>query len=413
MIISCLIGTLFISGCTTEATNASPTKPPTASGNESPLQTQVSSPFDPRTIKEGTSIAGLTVTKVETSPATPMNKELYVDRAYLDFSGQLEVQGTFRYFPQESEVLGGEILFQVDKNVSFPRMKVSDNDSYARPDQIVLQFQNESEKGNFGSPGSEGKATLILSDFKIRFEQSDIKDTARPLKMIELEDIEPTPQQPDSSENTPGGKEFAELKEYVEKAKNGTASKYEIILASELSKRLAILRLDTKTENWLKEQQAIFSKLVPESVVYFGESKSGIRFVAIAQATKNTQFIYKDAVSKIRKSEDEYDFLLDLAQYTMRTESYFGVDLYAEDETGSLKEIKLDNVYLKEDNEVFPSLPNPHHAQIDKVLSMYNRTLNDDPVIPNRTWKLYLFEGGVLLPQIVVEYNGEQIKLAN
>ncbi|RNB89500.1 hypothetical protein EDM56_09900 [Brevibacillus fluminis] len=76
---------------------------------------------------------------------------------------------------------------------------------FSHSGQIVLQFQSEDEKEKFGAPGTSGKAKLVLSDINIRFAQSDVTDTARPLRIVERESSA-SPLHPVAPENTKGEK---------------------------------------------------------------------------------------------------------------------------------------------------------------------------------------------------------------
>ncbi|MGE5703871.1 MAG: hypothetical protein ACM32O_15200 [Clostridia bacterium] len=434
-----LLSVIFVMGCTstspsviqttsggdpttgTSIQTPSPSTQPssvhtTSPSNPSPHSTSQTNNirvFDPRTIKVGDEVANLKVTRVDVIPVSPMNQPHFIDGAYIDFAGQVEVEGDFHYYPLENEVLGGQIVFNVDKEADFPRMKTSDDDAYSRHDDIVLRFENDSDKVLFGSPGSEGRARLVLTDFLIRYEQSDIKDSARPIQIINVEKKLTMSEKPDDLDYAAGGQELTEFVDSIEKAQKGKASTYDLLLAMKQAVRLSTLNLSTSTQKWVKDQQNALAKLLPESVVYFGCSKSSVCFTAIAQVTRITQEIYKEAVGLIRNSPDELDFLADIATYTMRDELFYAVDLFAEDLTTIHKDIQVDDLYLTEDDVDYPYLTNTNKIQIDEVLSKYKRTLHDENLIPTNTWKLYIFNGGISNPQITVVYNGEHIQLSN
>ncbi|WP_167569104.1 hypothetical protein [Brevibacillus migulae] len=45
------------------------------------------------------------------TPVTSMNEELYFDAATVEFTGEVEVAGTYEYMPSEHETMGNQIYF--------------------------------------------------------------------------------------------------------------------------------------------------------------------------------------------------------------------------------------------------------------------------------------------------------------
>ncbi|WP_139491538.1 hypothetical protein [Brevibacillus dissolubilis] len=194
---------MFLSACSSNPTVKStpvekvPANSPVKSAQ--PSNTIQANDFDPRTVKAGDQIASLVVASVETAPASSLNADSYVDAAKIQFDGEIKVKGTYRYHSLESETQSGKILFEVDRTESFPRMKLSDNPQMQRSDSIVLTFKKENEKQQFGPPGSEGEATLVLSNYQVRYSQTDEKDTADVSQIVAVTTTsQPDPRQDES-----------------------------------------------------------------------------------------------------------------------------------------------------------------------------------------------------------------------
>ncbi|MCP1311471.1 FG-GAP repeat protein [Paenibacillus tyrfis] len=76
----------------------------------------------------------------------------------------------------EREYLGGEIVFQVEENQNFPEIKIRNTPEEIRADEWIVLSLDEETKRKFGPPGSEGKATLAVSNYKIQYGPMEISD---------------------------------------------------------------------------------------------------------------------------------------------------------------------------------------------------------------------------------------------
>jgi|GEM_PF-2546784 len=169
---------LFLTGCSLMGGSS-------AASKES-QSTSTSLEFDPRKVQKGQKIAGIEIKDVRFSPVTSMNEGFYFDAATVEFAGEVEVAGTYEYMPSEHETMGNQIVFYIDETATFPKMKISEDKSKERFEGITLQFQTEEEKRSFGEPGTNGKATLRISDVTMRFAQSGVTDTASVKQIVSI-----------------------------------------------------------------------------------------------------------------------------------------------------------------------------------------------------------------------------------
>ncbi|MFB6366116.1 hypothetical protein ACFCP7_18960 [Paenibacillus elgii] len=142
--------------------------------------------FDPRKIEAGDKIGSMTVASYERIRTERSSEGEYVAQAFIQFTGEVEVTGAFKHYPLEREYLGGEIVFQVEENQNFPEMKIRNAPEEIRTDEWIVLSLDEETKRKFGPPGSEGKATLAISDYKIQYGPTEISDHAQLKKIVNL-----------------------------------------------------------------------------------------------------------------------------------------------------------------------------------------------------------------------------------
>lgn len=124
--------------------------------------------FDARNVKAGDMIAGLKVIKVEVHNASDEDYD-----AYVDFEGEVTVSGTFKH-NLDDEFLDHEISFTVDDESAEKLPKLAHDQRY-----VWFMFMNhdEAEKA-LGAAGTEGKATVIIKNYSIKYAHTEIWNTA-------------------------------------------------------------------------------------------------------------------------------------------------------------------------------------------------------------------------------------------
>jgi hypothetical protein len=142
------------------------TAPPVVAEKESNL-------FDARKIKAGDQVSGLRVSKVEVHNATDDDYD-----AYVDFEGEVTVSGTFKHNLND-EFLDHEISFKVDEESAARLPMLAHDQRY-----VWFMFMNhdDAEKA-LGAAGTEGKATVIIKNYSIKYAHTEIWNTADLIKV--------------------------------------------------------------------------------------------------------------------------------------------------------------------------------------------------------------------------------------
>ena len=187
---------------------------------------------------------------------------------------------------------------------------------------------------------------------------------------------------------------------------------YNLVIASD--KAIGILGcyknyLDSKDIAWVFKKYSQIKKSLDFSTIYFGYSKSGFHFIALAQPQMNHNFDYTDSMNKISGFETETSFLADILYLP---ESYYALDVYVEDLLGKRKVIKI-GISIEEEGETQIPIVDLKDSDLNALLSKYNRELIYSDSINSRKWKLYLFRKSVGFPTITVTHEGEEIVLSN
>ena len=137
------------------------TTPPAVEEKESNL-------FDARKVKTGDQIAGLKVSKVEVHNASDEDYD-----AYVDFEGEVTLSGTFKHNLND-DFLDHEVSFRVDKESEALLPKLAHDQRY-----VWFMFMNhdDAEKA-LGAAGIEGKATVTIKNYGIKYAHTEIWNTA-------------------------------------------------------------------------------------------------------------------------------------------------------------------------------------------------------------------------------------------
>ena len=176
-IVSLLLIVIMLAGCSqkpkqVEQPAPEPTKPAVeqkAEVNSPPVaEEEESNLFDARTVKAGDQIVGLKVTKVEVHNASDEDYD-----ANVDFEGEVTVSGTFKH-NLDDEFLDHEISFRVDEeSVALLPMLAHDQ----RYVWFMFMNHDEAEKA-LGAAGTEGKATVTIRNYSIKYAHTEIWNTA-------------------------------------------------------------------------------------------------------------------------------------------------------------------------------------------------------------------------------------------
>lgn len=129
---------------------------------------EASNIFDARKVKPGDQISGMKVIKVEVHNASDEDYD-----AYVNFEGEVTISGVFKHNLND-EFMDHEISFMVDDKSAELLPKLAH-------DQRIVWFMfmnhDEAEKA-FGSPGTEGEATVTIKNYSINYAHTEIWNTA-------------------------------------------------------------------------------------------------------------------------------------------------------------------------------------------------------------------------------------------
>lgn len=207
---------------------------------------------------------------------------------------------------------------------------------------------------------------------------------------------------------------LADFRFYNGKLQQGQ-SHYDLIMASDrengiLTAYRAFLS-ETEVTEIVKGKNDIEDSL-DFSTIYNGYSKSGLHFVVLAQPLMDHNFDYLEVMDRIRNYNGEGNFLANIG---FLPKSYYALDVFIEDLTGDNKDIKIGiSVYseLQKLGKQYP-LKNIKDLKLQELLTKSKRDLSDNDTFKSGDWKIYLFEKEVGWPDIVITYQGEEIKLSH
>lgn len=181
-ILSVFLIVMLLAGCSQKSKQVvqpvvEPTKPAmqeqnTEAATPPAVVEKESNLFDARKVKAGDQVAGLRVTKVEVHNAADDDYD-----AYVDFEGEVTISGTFKHYLND-DFLDNEITFNVDeKSAALLPMLAHDQ----RNVWFMFMNRDEAEK-ELGAAGTEGKATVTIKNYSIKYAHTEIWNTADLIK---------------------------------------------------------------------------------------------------------------------------------------------------------------------------------------------------------------------------------------
>ncbi|WP_126428767.1 hypothetical protein [Brevibacillus marinus] len=129
--------------------------------------------------KVGDVYAGMTLTSLDVN--------LETNDVTAQFTGEATITGTYEVIPDDDEFFSG-VSFEVD-SASIPQLPVLATDERDKKWFIFVNEDHDSLLAAFGNPqpGVKGKATVVISDYRINHLHKEIADTAKLVNVIRLE----------------------------------------------------------------------------------------------------------------------------------------------------------------------------------------------------------------------------------
>lgn len=134
--------------------------------------------FDPKQVRSGTAIGGMTVAAVNVQPASAGATGV---SGSVRFSGQAEVTGSYRAHFDYPEVKQPCFWVDVESWPKLPR---------ARGDQRIVWFCFDNAQqaiAQLGALGTQSRATIVIDNYTTNLAQSDAWDTARLVRVVRKE----------------------------------------------------------------------------------------------------------------------------------------------------------------------------------------------------------------------------------
>lgn len=162
-----------------------------------------------------------------------------------------------------------------------------------------------------------------------------------------------------------------------------------------------------------KKAKEIWNKMGSFSTIYFGYTKSGLQFIVLAPPTMTNNFHYADIMDEIRKNENETSLLFEIGRIRSKPQhnTYYALDVYVKDLLEYREEFKIE-ISISHDGETYYPT-NEVNDQIDAILSNFERSLDNNNIVKDQQWKLYLFDKDFGWPVIKIKYEGEEIILSD
>ena len=133
--------------------------------------------FDPKQIRTGASIGGLTVAAAN---VTPVDTDVGVTGS-VRFTGPVEVNGSYRAHFDYPEVKQPCFWVDVESWGKLPR---------AQGDTRIIWFCFENAPqaiSQLGALGTQSRATIVIDNYTTNLQQSDVWDTARLVRVVRKE----------------------------------------------------------------------------------------------------------------------------------------------------------------------------------------------------------------------------------
>ena len=169
---------LTITGCA-PSTQDEPVhvQPVAAEANQEPNGSTIMN--DPKQLHAGDKVGAMTVVSVTDQIEGYHGKGL----VSIQFSGEVEITGHYKYFGP-SEYFTDKITFRPDAASSQLIPKLMVDNRIVEP-FFILQA-SDSDKERFGPVESEGKARIVISNYRKQYAPAEIFDTA---KLVEVKEI--------------------------------------------------------------------------------------------------------------------------------------------------------------------------------------------------------------------------------
>jgi hypothetical protein len=163
----------------TETSKPKPDDPPSEYKDQQASEpTTESNIFDPQKVKVGDQIGDLRVLSIEFDTFD-------TGSIFIDFAGEIELIGTYEHYSvEEITDQNYSIYFTIDNQslTKLPRIN-QENMNYS----VVIGIENKADAEKIlGPPGTEGKATILFSNYKIRSAPSKpIEDVITFVRLVE------------------------------------------------------------------------------------------------------------------------------------------------------------------------------------------------------------------------------------
>lgn len=208
---------------------------------------------------------------------------------------------------------------------------------------------------------------------------------------------------------------YEELQANMQKVEQNSDDSMAAVLASDrirgLQSILSIVLSDAEVEEMLDQQEQV-QPLLNDSVIYTGYSTQGVHLMAILSPITPGNEKFKAAMNKLRGKEDEYAFLSTITDASDERSLEVGLDLYAEDLTGSRQEIKLSSITVSDSSNGAEQVVPFTGKDLEPLLTQYSRKQSSDLVVPSGAWHAFGFMGTLINdPVITIVLDGEPVIL--
>lgn len=152
---------------------------------------------------------------------------------------------------------------------------------------------------------------------------------------------------------------------------------------------------------------ASLSEKITGSPILYGDTSDHIYLFAIGTPLTDENQKYREAVSRIRGREDEYDFLLGLYNL-LDSKGYYAIDMYVEDGLDLNRKIPFTGVKIQEtpgtysidERDRIDNITEPiDDTALAEHLKRYNREANYSGQLFNRQWNLIIFPKPDIIPR--------------
>lgn len=140
--------------------------------------------FDYSQIKVGEKIGNMTVSATGSQPATTAaDGSTVAAYQYAQFTGNLQLTGTYTYYNQNDQFLANQVCFSSLDAASLAKLPVEVERFELQDHQFCFENQDLA-RTVFGTPGSTGPATIEISNFSSNNAEFEAWPTAKLEKII-------------------------------------------------------------------------------------------------------------------------------------------------------------------------------------------------------------------------------------